>query len=162
MIVNGIPASETLASFIASESIVILEITPLKDEGDADGTSYTICDPCNADQWSVYGRKADDTAILIHDLSDAPGPEIQWLRDHLNLPLRFLAQSVGSHVMKSTTELAEWLTETIHDEIPGVDDAADFRDDDFDNHALTPLRESLCLACGYNGDPIIYPEGASA
>jgi hypothetical protein len=39
--------------------------------------------------------------------------------------------------------LAEALTETIHDDIPGYDDPEDFREDDFDNHHYTPLRDTL-------------------
>jgi hypothetical protein len=164
MIPNGIPASETLASFIASEHIVELEIAPVKDAIKlcSQGSDICVCSPEDAQFWSIYGRTKEGFATLLHDISDQeePGPIIQWLHDTLKLPVAFFSDRLRSRGAMPTLALAEWLTETIHDEIPGVDDAADFRDDDFENHALAPLRESLCLACGYNGDPIIHPEGA--
>ncbi|WJS87199.1 hypothetical protein [Paracoccus sp. TOH] len=55
-----------------------------------------------------------------------------------DLPLAF-----ACYAPLTLQRLMETLTETIHDEIPGYDDPEDFREDDFDNHPYTPLREAL-------------------
>lgn len=45
------------------------------------------------------------------------------------------------------------LTEAIADDLPDVDDP-DFRDDDFENHHLAPLREAMVDACPeFSGEP---------
>ncbi|MFX4299839.1 hypothetical protein [Pseudosulfitobacter pseudonitzschiae] len=44
------------------------------------------------------------------------------------------------------------LTEEINDDLPDIDDE-DFRDDDFDNHPLAPLREAMVENCPeFSGD----------
>lgn len=55
-----------------------------------------------------------------------------------NLPLPYFCT-----IEIDLERIAMILTETIHDEIPGYDDPEDFREDDFDNHTYTPLREAL-------------------
>ncbi|MBM2293769.1 hypothetical protein JQX09_17720 [Sulfitobacter pseudonitzschiae] len=159
MILNGIPASETLATFTAAQQISFLEISPVRDQSSDqdDGTDLCVTSPEDAQIWSVYGRDAAGMACLIHDIEDVTeaGPILQWLHDTTGLPVGFHSESLWIQPMK-TLSLAEWLTDAIHDDLPELG-SLDARADDFDNHALTPLRESLCLACGYNGDPIIHP-----
>ena len=43
-------------------------------------------------------------------------------------------------------DLVDLLSQRIHDEIPGYDDPEHFREDDFDAHPLTYLREQILAA----------------
>lgn len=163
---NGLTANDTIQDATKREGYVALEVSPVRDSIAlcTHQTAFVLCSPEDRKIWSVYGIDALGFANLIHDCHDdeKAGPAIQWLHDVTKLPVRFYSDRHRATRDMTTLEMAEWLTEQIHDEIPGVDDAADFRDDDFENHALAPLRESLCCACGYNGDPVQHPEGEAA
>ena len=53
-----------------------------------------------------------------------------------------------SHAYANTRlpDLVDLLAERIHDEIPGYDDPADFREDDFEAHPLAELRDGILAA----------------
>lgn len=85
--------------------------------------------------------------IFVTILPELPTDDLDWrgldhesLRQEADL-LRWLPAAVSYEC--SLHQVAMRLTEAIHHEIPGYDSPADFREDDFDNHPYTPLREIL-------------------
>lgn len=161
MNLNGLPGGQSLADFLLSERIAYFEIGPVRNEGSPSETCWALCSSAEMEMWSIYGRDANGFACLIHDIEEEeqPGQVLQWLHDVTGLPVAFNSTS-RMHVPTTTLDLACWLTEEIHDELPDGDDL-DARADDFDNHPLAPLRESICDASGYGGDPVQHPQGAS-
>lgn len=158
---NGIPASETLETYASTMDFTAIEIAPVRDTLHAHNseTDISVCSPEDREGWSIYGVCRLGFSIILHDCNDEQaGPALMLIHKALRLPIRFYSDRHRQTADASPLALAEWLTEQIHDEIPGYDDAENFRDDDFDNHPLTPLRESLCAASGYAGETIIHPQ----
>lgn len=141
---NGLPE----AFAIDWRLITALEISPIAASEAADGeTSCALTSARNADMWSIYARLINGEAMLLHDADDETacvGMARQILRRTPIAMVAFIADDrmVGPG---SIADLSDRLAEIIQGEIPGCDDPADFRDDDFDAHPLAALREALLL-----------------
>ena len=131
-----------------------LMIAPLRDASDPgdDGTQMQICTARDRQFWSIYGILPTGESLAVHDATDEAelASTLGQLVATLEVPVVYLATDYSTRP-DTLIALCERLTEQIHDEIPGHDDAAEFREDDFDTHPLAGLREALCDACAYNG-----------
>lgn len=123
-----------------------LIISPVRNESDNDNeTRWEVCSAENAQMWTIYGLDTDGCSIALHDEADPV--------DAASALLRLVEALGGASVVYadadrfipegSFADLQNRLAEEIHDEIPGYDNIEDFREDDFDNHPLAPLREAI-------------------
>lgn len=134
---NGLSASDSLASFRS------FCVSPVRiQRGSRYDTAIEVCLPEDRLFWSIYGDTGEGWQ-LVHDAEDGEaGRALLALEVATGAAIHYADcdwRSTGGTV----ADLADRLAERIHDGIPGYDDPEDFREDDFDNHPLTELRELL-------------------
>jgi len=126
-----------------------LELSPCINDP-ADGVQR--CQAGEEDFWSIYGCIKDSAEVYaLHD-ANSEDDAAEWLcraSRETGLPVQFACEwfgrLCGSGKPFQPIDLAMALTERIHEDLP--DRAAeDFRDDDFENHPLAPIREAMCEA----------------
>lgn len=131
---NNLSAGDTLADFTA------FYITPCRHtpEQVERATAETV------EFWAVYGYLPTGEAMAVHDETHL-GDFAAALEEiaATGLPLSYGDEARLTTPGGTLSELADRLAELIHDEIPGYDDPADFREDDFDAHPLAALREAI-------------------
>ena len=134
---NGLPSGTCILDFTG------FRVSPVRDMGG----SIEVCDPGEHAFWSVYGfhREAEEWQIVHDALSDDIGESLARIVD---LTGELVEYRDLSHAYANTRlpDLVDLLAERIHDEIPGYDDPEHFREDDFDAHPLTYLREQILAA----------------
>ena len=139
---NGLPSGVTIFDFTG------FRVSPVHHTGGAlTSGNIEVCDPCERVLWSVYGfhRDAEEWQI-VHDVVDGEIGEI--LARIVDLTGEMVEYRDLSHAYANTRlpDLVDLLAERIHDEIPGYDDPADFREDDFEAHPLSELRDGILTA----------------
>lgn len=120
-----------------------LVISPVQNASEIEAeTDMVVCAPHDADIWGIYGIRENGVSEVLHNDIDPEkaGTLLLAFASQWNLPMGFISIE---HVTPTgnAERMADTLAEIIHDEIPGYDDPEDFRDDDFENHPLAPLRE---------------------
>ena len=149
---NHLNPGDTLDSF------TWFEIMPCKLNTDDDTVS--TCEVGDVEFWTIYGRENVGTeyepefhAIAIHDESDAW--EIVRIARQIALETgkgfvvgcaamgQFPRRNGQVVPVNDFTEIAEDLTTNIHEDLWEQIEPADRRDDDFENHPFTPMREAL-------------------
>lgn len=141
IVFNGLCKGDALADFEA------FCVSPVAHEN---GECIAVCDPDRAEFFAIYGF-ADHEWRLVHDcLDDDAGTAIIQICQATGRSIAYRDDLAGT-TEGTPARLCDYLTTRIHDEIPGHDDPEDFREDDFDNHPLAPLREQLVAALEQNG-----------
>ena len=134
---NGLPSGTTVFDFSG------FCVSPVRDMGG----SIEVCDPGEHAFWSVYGfhREAQEWQIVHDAESDDIGESLARIVD-LTGELVEYRDLCHAYANTRLPDLVDLLAECIHDEIPGYDDPEHFREDDFDAHPLTYLREQILAA----------------
>lgn len=132
---------------------------PTDNGGREPETCIVQCDSDEAEFWTIYGASVSDQGCEWLAVHDAQTPaEIVRIARQINAEIGaaffFRDTKFGclpTHGARiDFTEIAEALTEQIHDDIP--DRAAeDFRDDDFESHPLAEIREAFVMFSSYWG-----------
>lgn len=123
------------------ERFRIRPVSLVRKDTDAEATALGTAD--RFDFWSLEGFK-DGYWRSIHQSDDASS--IVAVLDRLSRGRVFsvyyedASQSCGPTCLGG---LVDWFTGVIIDEIPDVDDPERFRDDDFENHPFSWLREEV-------------------
>ena len=148
---NCLPAGVTLDQFKQ------FYIAPNRDDSsDPDlGTEVVQCEPGEAEFWSIYGVYQEGYSMAVHDERD----EAELVRiarqinlDHPSKQWFYRDERFGpTRVCLDFIEIAEDLTEFIHDDLPDLDADDWARVDDFDEHPLAPLREAFVVYSDYAG-----------
>jgi len=116
------------------------------------------CEANMQDFWTIYGcipnsaevyalhdaLNEDDAAAWLCAVSKETGKGVQFSCGRTG-------RLLGKMKPFTPSDLAMAMTEEIHDSIPEGDDPDTYRDDDFENHPLAPIREALCAASGAMG-----------
>lgn len=133
----------SLTQRIAYKALVISPVRNISETEDE--TDMAVCNPTEAQIWTVYGVTQDGESEALHDEADPADAAKALLSFHEALGNAPIAYVDTDRIVPecSFDELQDRLTEEIHDEIPGYDNIEDFREDDFDNHPLAPLREAI-------------------
>ncbi|PCD76767.1 hypothetical protein [Pseudothioclava arenosa] len=147
---NCLPHGTTLADFAKAEGFTWLDVSPCRHDESEGCTVRTT--PGWVEFWTIYGRTDAGEAMAIHDA---------WDEEALAQALAEAVKITGLEVGYSDEDralpavellaLAEDMTFRIHEELDEEIEDEDRRDDDFDHHELTPLREALCEVSGYYG-----------
>lgn len=143
---NNLSPGDTLADFAA------FYVTPCRagSEFVAQGSAET------AQFWGIYGTTSEGDSLAVHDAADATeaASALAEIERRSGKPVAYREAMREPTPNGTLLELAEHLTFIIHEEIPGHDEPETFRDDDFDAHPLAELREAVCAASGYDGEPM--------
>lgn len=123
-------------------------------------TAVVQCEPGEAEFWSIYGSAVSDdgcTWLAVHDAYSVT--EIVRIARQINAetgkPFFYRDETYGCIPQHGARldfiEIAEALTEAIHDDLPDLD-ADDFaRVDAFDAHPLAEMREAFVSFTDYAG-----------
>ena len=134
---NGLPSGTTIFDFTG------FRVSPVRDMGG----SCEVCGPGEHDFWSVYGfhRDAEEWQIVHDDTSGDIGETLARIVDLTGELVEY--RDLGhAYANSRLPDLVDLLAERIHDEIPGYDDPAGFREDDFEAHPLAELRDGILAA----------------
>ncbi|MDT1064186.1 hypothetical protein RM190_20150 [Paracoccus sp. CPCC 101403] len=119
-------------------------ISPVRNESDdPDCTRIEVCEPGEHRFWLVYGYHAEAQEWwIVHDCE--AGEEGEVLARLVDLTGHLVEYRDGGKAYANTrlADLPVILADRIHDEIPRQDQP-EARTDDFDNHPLIALRESI-------------------
>lgn len=137
-------------------------VAPVRnDRPEADGeTDMVQCETGEAEIWTIYGSNVTKDGcewMAVHDAETAF--EIVRIARQINLeqgkPFFFRDTAVGclpTHGARiDFIDIAEALTEEIHDALPDRP-AEDFREDDFESHPLSEIREAFVMFSNYWGE----------
>lgn len=142
---NRLQAGETPAPF--SE----FRISPMRViRAGTDAEAVTYCRPEERDFWAIHAE-TDHGRRFIHEARDDAGAALLALSKIEGASFYYSARDPDTGILASfintfpgrLEELPDRLAEIIHDDLPGYDDPEDFRDDDFDAHPVTELREQI-------------------
>ncbi|WP_299846482.1 hypothetical protein, partial [uncultured Paracoccus sp.] len=134
---NGLPSDTTIFDFSG------FRVSPVRDMGG----SIEVCEPGEHCFWSVYGfHRSVEEWQIVHDAEDGEIGEVLAHIVELTGELVEYRDLCHGYANTRLPDLVDLLAERIHDEIPGYDDPADFREDDFDAHPLAELREQIAAA----------------
>ncbi len=126
----------------------------------SEGTEIVQCSPEEAEFWTVYGSDISDqgcTWLAVHDAYSAI--EIVRIARQINSetgkPFFYRDDTRGCIPQHGGRldfcEIAEALTEAIHDDLPDLAEDDFARVDDFDAHALAEMREAFVSYSDYAG-----------
>lgn len=141
---NCLSSGDTLAQFSG------FYIAPVRVDSEF---ASTQCAAGMAEYWTIYGLLPSGEALAVHDEFNEPDIvriAAQIIRE-TGLPFQISEEDHGHsgpryNLMEVCCDVTNWIIEDIPER-----DAEDFRDDDFDNHALAALREALSDYSNYQG-----------
>lgn len=134
---NGLPSGTTIFDFTG------FRVSPVRDMVG----SIEVCEPGEHGFWSVYGfHRSVEEWQIVHDAEDGEIGEVLARIVELTGELVEYRDLCHGYANTRLSDLVDLLAERIHDEIPGYDDPANFREDDFDAHPLAELREQIAAA----------------
>ncbi len=131
-------------------------IAPCRNDSSHPETETVQCDPGEAEWWSIYGWLSDGPVFVADAIHDERN-EIDIVRiakqiaKETEAPFTYRDEWNGATCeVMDFSDLADWLTGWIHDDLPDTD-AEEFREDDFDNHALAGMREAFVTYSDHHG-----------
>lgn len=137
---NGFLAGHIAAGFTR------FRVSPVKIiRAGTDAEAVKVCSPADRAFWSIYGynssgwrlvhdAEANDAGKALFILSQNPAARFDYTDLDVVTPTGTLA------------ELADLLTDCIHNQIASHDDRVDFYSDDFEAHPMTNLRQQILTA----------------
>jgi hypothetical protein len=131
-----------------------------KSQCDDDGTEIVQCAAGDAQFWTIYGSDISDNGcqwLAVHDAYSAT--EIVRIARQINAetgkPFFYRDETHGCIPQHGARldfcEIAEALTEAIHDDLPDLAEDGFARVDDFDAHPLAEMREAFVTFSNYSG-----------